>query len=225
LQAEFGLNELRDKRDEYAKAMQEYDKKFYGARQGTWFPTYYGKRFWPEDPQPEDIDIRDISHALARLNRYCGHTRHPYSVAQHCVLGSLFIGQTDALAFLMHDAAEAYLNDIITPVKRLLGKAYDSLETNVLYAVAKRFGFDSNFHAEAAVKRMDIAMLATELRDLVPHGMHNGVLTELPLESKITKCWSAEEAEKRFLDRFEELTCSKTQPNSVNTSLDMVAVG
>jgi hypothetical protein len=49
------------------------------------FRTYSGRHLWPLDPRAEDIDLVDIAHALARINRFNGHTGVPYSVAEHAV--------------------------------------------------------------------------------------------------------------------------------------------
>lgn len=67
----------------------------------------------------DDLDIVDIAHHLSIVNRYTGGTPMPYSVAQHSVWVSHQFKDRDlAFAGLMHDAAEAYLNDIASPVKR-----------------------------------------------------------------------------------------------------------
>lgn len=55
-------------------------------RRGDFICTYTGRKFYPLDPRPEDVCIEDIAHALALVNRFGGHTRVPYSVAQHSVL-------------------------------------------------------------------------------------------------------------------------------------------
>ena len=47
--------------------------------------TYTGKRFTPDDPRPEDLDIRDFAHSLSLLCRYNGHCQVFYSVADHSV--------------------------------------------------------------------------------------------------------------------------------------------
>lgn len=88
--------------------------------------TYTGRMFSFAEITPEDIDIRDIAHALSHLCRFVGHTSMFYSVAQHCLLVSEKIpgGPEVKLAALLHDAAEAYVNDLPSPLKRWLGEAY-----------------------------------------------------------------------------------------------------
>lgn len=76
-----------------------------------------------------NISIDDIAHALSLQNRFIGHVRHPYSVAQHC-LNCVTAAKEYYYAYgrdynfllhlLLHDAAEAYIGDIISPVKKML---------------------------------------------------------------------------------------------------------
>lgn len=86
-----------------------------------WMQTYTGRVFWPLEPRPEDVDIVDIAHALANLCRYGGHSKVFYSVAHHSVLVSQIVPPADALWGLMHDSAEAYVIDLIRPIKHSEG--------------------------------------------------------------------------------------------------------
>lgn len=87
--------------------------------------TFTGKAFFPTRPNPDDIDIRDIAHALARLCRFNGHSRHFYSVAEHSIRISdaLLLKYNDkqlALQGLLHDSEEAYIGDIASPIKHTI---------------------------------------------------------------------------------------------------------
>jgi 5'-deoxynucleotidase YfbR-like HD superfamily hydrolase len=200
--------ELATQRDIIQRAMADYDAKHNPGRKGMWMPMFSGKRFWPEDPKAKDIDIRDIAHSLARINRYNGHTKESFSVAQHSVLVSRFLPGSLRMFGLMHDAGEAYLGDCITPIKRLFRDIYESFEEKVVGAVAERFGFADACGDEVArklVKRADIVLLATEVRDLTTTGFITQPVTELPMASKIDECWSAERAERLFLNEFNAL--------------------
>jgi 5'-deoxynucleotidase YfbR-like HD superfamily hydrolase len=208
LLAETELGELRLQRDIIQEAMEAYDAKHNPGRKGMWMPMFSGKRFWPEHPMAKDIDIRDIAHSLARINRYNGHTKESFSVAQHSVLVSRLLPQAYRLFGLLHDAGESYLGDCITPVKKLFREFYEPLEENVMAAVAERFGFESTFHNQNAryqVKRADIVLLATEVRDLTTNGFITQPVTELPMDEPIAECWPAEAAERLFLNEFNDL--------------------
>src|ERR1017187_10636100 len=74
--------------------------------------TFSGIHFWPLLPNPADIRIEDIAHALSNQCRFAGHAREFYSVAEHSVRVSQLCPPEDALWGLLHDASEAYLTDV-----------------------------------------------------------------------------------------------------------------
>ncbi|MFT4099281.1 MAG: phosphohydrolase [Rhodoblastus sp.] len=112
-----------------------------GARRGDWIQTFTGRQFWPLDPRPEDVDIRDIAHALAHQCRYAGHCLRFYSVAEHSILLAQVVSPAAAFAALMHDAAEAYLVDLPRPIKRSMPD-YVAAEERVLAAILRAVGLD-----------------------------------------------------------------------------------
>lgn len=105
-----------------------------------WIQTYTGRRFFPLEPNPADVDIRDIAHALALETRFGGHSRVFYSVAEHCVRVSHEVEPPHALWGLLHDAAEAYLADVPRPVKANWPE-FERTEQRVLTAVQEHFHF------------------------------------------------------------------------------------
>jgi len=171
-----------------------------------WICTYTGRKFWPMDPRPEDIDILDVAHALSNLCRFGGHCHRFYSVAQHSVHVSQICPAGHALAGLLHDASEAYLVDVPRPIKRAPGMAdYRYAEARVMLAVCSHFGVDhdSMFHAD--VKKADDSMLAAEARDLMGAGAVSQWSLALPTESRVEP-WPPKVACETFLQRFAELT-------------------
>lgn len=173
----------------------------YGRR--DWISTYSGLPFFPLAPRPEDVRIADIAHALARLCRFAGQCREFYSVAQHSVLVSGFCPPEDALWGLLHDASEAYLCDITSPVKRSPAlDGYRLIERQVQAAIATRFGLPQG--EPPAVKDADQVLLRTEQRDLLP--MPAGWYADRVAFGHRLVPLSAEAAEQLFLERFEELT-------------------
>lgn len=170
---------------------------------GDWMQTFTGRAFWPCDPDPADIVIEDIAHALARQCRFAGHVTVPhYSVAEHSVRASWIVPMPLALAALLHDAAEAYVVDVPRPIKGVLGSVYRDLERGVAAAIGLRFGVELvNLHPE--VKFADEVMLATEARDVMAEPPRPWHPMPEPVGQKI-ESWSAEEAEERFISRWLE---------------------
>ena len=89
--------------------------------------TFTGNTFNPLDPKIDEIDIRDIAHALSLICRGNGHVKHFYSVAQHsisCYMEAKVRGYSHQiqLACLLHDGSEAYLSDIVRPIKAKLSE-------------------------------------------------------------------------------------------------------
>lgn len=143
------------------------DLKSQVDERGPWIFTASGKRYFPASPRPEEIDIRDIAHALSQINRYTGHTRRPISVAEHCVICARNISPPYELEALLHDAAEAYLGDLSRPVKKWLGRftpEWDCMEEENHRAVAERFQLV--YPWPEAVREADNRALTTEVRDL-----------------------------------------------------------
>lgn len=127
--------------------------------------TASGKRFDLYEPDADLIDPRDISHALAHLCRFNGHTREFYSVAQHACMVADLVPEQDKLAALLHDAAEAYIGDMVQPLKQWM-HAYQDVEQWIWERICTRFDLD--LELPDSVRHADLIALATERRDLMP---------------------------------------------------------
>lgn len=103
--------------------------------------TYTGRPFYPLAPKVEDISIVDIAHSLALQCRFNGHVRSFYSVAEHCVILSNAVDPEHARWALLHDAAEAYVGDMVWPLKEEI-PVYKQIEDDLMQAVCKKFGLD-----------------------------------------------------------------------------------
>jgi hypothetical protein len=170
-------------------------------RKGGWIQTYTGLQFWPLDPDPDDICIEDIAHALSMKCRYGGHCMKFYSVAEHSILVSRNCYK-HRLEALLHDAAEAYLCDLPSPVKpHIVG--FKGIETAVEEAIATRFGLSYPWSWE--VHEVDKRILIDECFWNMAEGPTwvghaNGALGLGSLE-----CWEPFVAETIFLKVFAEL--------------------
>lgn len=170
-----------------------------------WIQTYSGARFRLDDLAGNEYRLRDIAHALANLCRYAGHCRDFYSVAQHSVLVSRVCDQGDAAWGLLHDASEAYLLDVPSPLKRMPGmEGYRLLERQVQLAVCDWFALPLDM--PPSVHEADLRLLVTERRDLMGGGeLWDPDLDRYePLRSRIRPL-PPREAEELFLGRAAEL--------------------
>lgn len=179
-------------------------------RTGDWFQTHSGVRFFPLDPHPEDINIDDITHALARTCRFGGHVRDYYSVAQHSVIVSNIVPEELALYGLLHDATEAYIGDCVRPLKYSMPQ-YREIEENLWGVVADRFGLHREIPAE--VKHADNVALITERRDLLANQQEWGEWTKAytPLAEKINP-FNHDQSETLFALRFQEIMENRRNP-------------
>lgn len=132
-------------------------------------------------PEGRPINIKDIAHHLALINRFTGATTRPYSVAEHSLLCA-DIALRDGhplsaqMAALMHDAHEAYTTDLSSPAKVAVNgysmgaggvAAWGLFEDAHANAVRRHFNLTSAFSAhKRLIRKIDLQALATERRDL-----------------------------------------------------------
>lgn len=173
---------------------------------GVWMQTYTGKAFYLLDPKPSEIDLMDIAHGLSMLCRYNGQVKKFYSVAEHSVLLSLSTPRHPAEA-LMHDASEAYLGDMIRPLKRAASMVpYRNAEDRVMRAIWQCFDLGERYELPNEVLANDARILVDERDQLMmppPQPWFNNERVE-PLGVRI-QAWPPAEAKRQFLKRWEEL--------------------
>jgi 5'-deoxynucleotidase YfbR-like HD superfamily hydrolase len=103
------------------------------------FNTVSGRKISIHEPTVQMIDIKDIAHGLSHVCRFGGQVRYHYSVAQHSILVMKLAPDHLKFAALMHDATEAYLGDVIKPLKNVIGKAYTDIEDRFERVICERF--------------------------------------------------------------------------------------
>ena len=170
-----------------------------------WIQTFTGKKFPLTHPDPDQIDIVDIAHALSLLCRFNAHCKSFYSVAEHSVHVSHEIDPELALVGLLHDAAEAYLGDVPSPLKKQLHD-FKVFEDKMEVAVGLRFGVDATLFKDAELKRADTQLLVDEKAVLMlapPESWPTGAPE--PKNKDRIRAWGPTEAKAQFLKRFEEL--------------------
>ena len=159
-------------------------------RKGDWFVTYSGKRFYAFDARVEDINIKDIAHSLSLQTRWNGHCKTFYSIASHSLacarVAERIPATADVVAWaLMHDAAEAYIGDIIRPIKKALlvdfgNQAFTmkEVEERLLRIIAEKFNLP--WPIPETVFEIDNRMLVMEAMYLTNYGKPDHWVTERP---------------------------------------------
>lgn len=118
--------------------------------------------------RPANIHLPDIALSLAQMPRWVGQTHMPFSVAQHSLLVASMVPEELRIYALIHDAQEALMCDIPTPLKaamRELGSdAYDMLEDRMYAAICRSLGLSllqsSAIHAaDGLAKKIELAAL------------------------------------------------------------------
>lgn len=175
--------------------------------------TAKGVLFNVTHPVQAEIDIENIAYQLAMQCRFNGATkgfRH-YSVAEHSYLGSFIVPQEAAFAFLLHDAQEAYISDVIRPIKRH-DVFFNELEERVETAVHKKFGLDKlSPEIWDHVKAADNYMGYIEAQELLHFGYSDAgrpvpkYTPRIILDTSEFGRMSRQNAFKLFMKRFEEL--------------------
>ena len=122
----------------------------------------------PLDAKPHELLIEDIAHALSNMPRFAGHLKEFYSVGQHCLRCLTLARNTPyEMEALLHDASEAYLMDMPSPIKHRFPD-YVLAEKNLSHQIDITFGLYSEMWKQE-IKDIDAFVLQEELAFL----MHN----------------------------------------------------
>ncbi len=157
--------------------------------------TFTGKYINVFNPDPELICIEDIAHSLSNQCRFGGHLPEFYSVAQHSFYCASWVAKEHKLAALLHDASEAYLLDIPSPVKAGLSN-YKEIEDQLMQLIAEKFGF--KYPLDDEVKNIDKELLQLEWEQLMLRKKgrwYRDIVPVIPVTAKGV-----------FLNKFKSLT-------------------
>ncbi len=187
-----------------------------------WVATYSGRQVSLDCPTREDIALIDIAVGLSNQCRWTGQCWPFYSIAEHSVIvsneiearwetlkSSTFLDMRQAcLIGLIHDAPEAWLNDLIRPVKRLIN-GYENLEVLFANAVKDKFNLQYDDQDYKVIKQIDDLMTITERLRLFPNldpatYTRDVDLSLLP-DASVIRCVNPQEAVYQFIHRFAEL--------------------
>jgi hypothetical protein len=112
------------------------------------------------EPAPSTITLSDIAYHLSKIERYNGACKFSMTVGLH----SLMVAEILPVEFkpygLLHDASEAYLGDVVGPLKDLL-PGYKEVEANLMQVILLKYGL--KYPLPPAVKHADKSLLAAEM--------------------------------------------------------------
>lgn len=201
----------------------------------AWTQTYTGKKFFPLKPSTDDVSTIDIARALSMQCRFNGHIKRFYSVAEHSVLVSRIVEErynaaaqgrwpydrddpysrakcaNIVLKALLHDASEAYLGDMVRPLKMLPElEAFRRIDSDVQVVIEAVFVDEVPDWANDLIRGADNDILGSEAEWLLVDGPLPGWWKIPPPDPKLmpamlTEC-PPKEAERLFHARFDELT-------------------
>lgn len=209
------------------------------ARKGEWMHTSLGGRFWPADPRPEEIFISDIANGCALDIRYAGQGRvdRQYTVGEHEVHLAEFVMRDRpdepglAMAALLHDGAEAYINDLNRATKHAVdavcspdcfgddvrleadpANAYSRLEDPLQEMILRKYGCWDVFQANRKyLKDIDCRIVPLEKAAIMRYPQPWAFDTFEPLPGVVIQCWSAAETKLRFLGLYTRLAAATGQ--------------
>jgi 5'-deoxynucleotidase YfbR-like HD superfamily hydrolase len=136
---------------------------------------YSGRYLDLSNPSGLVIGLDDVAHGLAYTCRYSGQCADYYSVAQHAVMCARKLEKDgctvlEQLGALHHDDAEAFLGDVVRPLKSLIQPEYGRLTDLMDQAITDAFGnlWPADLLSVPVVKAADNWALMVEAWRLLP---------------------------------------------------------
>lgn len=179
----------------------------------NWIGLLSGAKMDYDNPGESDVTLDDLASALSNICRFSGHLPCFYSVAQHLVNTSRLVSPEYAYDALMHDTAEAFTNDLPTPLKWSL-PIFKELEVKIESAMSERFEFNYPYPSE--VKAADTTMLLLEKkyvklddREWPNYAPLDPEFESLVLPKVDLKPWQPVRAKREFLERYAQLRVFK----------------
>lgn len=155
------------------------------------------------NPDPSTIELESIAAALSKVCRFGGHCPQFYSVAEHCIHATdLACSEgfvSDALvAVFLHDAAEAYIGDMVKPLKLMIPQ-YGETEQRIESAIEAAFCVDFAKWSDV-IKRFDRALLKAEKVTMWPDDREKWAgFSDIEDCDIRLQFWEPREAEMQFL--------------------------
>ena len=172
--------------------------------------TFSGIFMNPLHPEPDQLVIEDIAHSLSMQARANGHFKSFHSVAQHCMecyeeAKARDYSKEVCLFCFLHDAAEAYLGDFVSPVKKQID-SYKETESALLNMVYEKYvGRVPTDEEKEMISFIDHLLLHYEFLALMGVPVKEGPVEPLCSEPDFSeRDWRS--VEKDFIELFNKIT-------------------
>ena len=178
--------------------------------------TVSGRFFDLLAPEDYEYDISEIGHALSHICRYTGHANKFYSVAEHSVLVSRIVPSHLSLCGLLHDASEAFVGDVSSPLKKLLPE-YKKIEEAIQKSIANYFNLPYPFPKE--IHEADKRMYWQERQSIADNGIRDKLWhQDLRATRKVEALgMSPTMANRMFMARYYEIMKNDTRNGQVRS--------
>ena len=157
-------------------------------------------------PDPAHITLADIALKLATKNRWGGVLEPPVSVALHSVLVANQLPSHLRIYGLLHDAHEAFIGDITTPLETTFAQMIPgfaahlaNLKHRLDVVIRQALGVpEPTLDARASVHDADLRMAATEWVSMMPAACGPSPIPAEPYRTFRVKPLSWPDAEAKF---------------------------
>ena len=134
--------------------------------------TASGRKINLLDPKPDQISIGDIARGLSYNSHFGGQTPQFFSIAQHCLLvcelmEEQFHTPDLLMTGLLHDASEAYLGDMLKPLKVMLPN-FREIEDRMMVVILEKYSLDPA--SMVIIKEYDIRVQELEYNAFYKNG-------------------------------------------------------
>ena len=182
--------------------------------------TYSGRKVYPLNMRAGKICLHDIAHALANKCRFGGYTKKFYSVAEHCILMAENDLPGPAVWRLFHDASEAYLPDLLSPIKSRFPDLI-AAEHHIIELIRKQFKLPKlTSQVHKLIKQGDLAIRYWEGKHLMVNHPDAEWYSKKAIPEIVPQCWLPEEAEQRFIGKACELLAKNILDGEYSSEID-----
>ena len=161
----------------------------------TFTATAWGRVYLDDPKAPFSVDRTELAASLGRITRYAGS--YPISVLHHSLAVAELVAQRNGslsayLYALLHDAHEAIVGDVPTPVLRLIDSdELEALKTRLDSQILKAFGCRPSLQDRQIVATADHDIFLYEVFHLIgkPGLFFDEVPNKPPFNSHISRLY------------------------------------